>query len=167
MAYKTTLKLEVVKAYGKGMGYRVIAKKYGIGRTTVKRWIDWYQYRGAAGLQKKHSYYTVQFKKSVLDRMWRNQLSCRQVSVLFNIRNDRAVSQWERQYHAGTLDIERRRGRKKMISSKSPADQKPDEERTKEELLDQVKYLRAEVAYLKKLDALIQARKPAVPKKRR
>lgn len=35
---------------------------------------------------------------------------------------------------------------------------KPDELKTQQELLEELLYLRAEVAYLKKLDALIQER---------
>lgn len=41
------------------------------------------------------------------------------------------------------------------------------DERSREELLKENEYLRAEVAYLKKLDALLQAKKPAAQKKKR
>lgn len=43
---------------------------------------------------------------------------------------------------------------------------KPDEERTLEELRQENEYLRAEVAYLKKWNALVQAKKVAAQKKR-
>jgi transposase len=100
--------------------------------------------------------------------MWRKQLSYRQVSALFDLREPGAVSRWERQYHAGTL-TETRRGRKPMPSNESlkPVDVKDGDVCSREELLKQVKYLRAEVAYLKKLEALIQAKKEAAQKKRR
>ncbi|VWB10553.1 HMG-I and HMG-Y DNA-binding domain-containing protein [Burkholderia lata] len=39
--------------------------------------------------------------------------------------------------------------------------------RTREDLLKENEYLRAEVAYLKKLDALLQAKKQAAQKKKR
>jgi transposase len=41
-----------------------------------------------------------------------------------------------------------------------------DEQRPRDELLKELEFLRAENAYLKKLDALIQARKSAVRKPR-
>ena len=43
---------------------------------------------------------------------------------------------------------------------------KPDQEKTQDELLQEVGYLRAEVAYLKKLEALFP-QKTATPKKRK
>ena len=39
--------------------------------------------------------------------------------------------------------------------------------RTQEDLRKENEYLRAEVAYLKKLDALVRAKKQAVPTKRK
>lgn len=62
------------------------------------------------------------------------------------------------------------RGRpKKMPIAKPPT--KPaaqgQDTRTVEELRKENEYLRAEVAYLKKLDALIQAKKAAARKKRK
>ena len=41
-----------------------------------------------------------------------------------------------------------------------------DDTRSHADLLKEVKYLRAEVAYLKKLEALVQAKKQAAQKKR-
>ncbi len=48
-----------------------------------------------------------------------------------------------------------------------PAKATPDDERTREQLIKENEYLRAEVAYLKKLDALVQAKKAAQQKKRK
>jgi transposase len=42
----------------------------------------------------------------------------------------------------------------------------PDENRSQKDLLKELEYLRAENAYLKKLDALIQEKKAAAQKKR-
>ena len=53
------------------------------------------------------------------------------------------------------------------IPTTSSESTKPADTRTREELLDEVEYLRAEVAYLKKLDALIRAKKATALKKKR
>jgi transposase len=56
-----------------------------------------------------------------------------------------------------------------MKTSHSPtleAQQAPDT-RTVEDLRKENEYLRAEVAYLKKLDALVRAKKQAAPSKRK
>ena len=46
-----------------------------------------------------------------------------------------------------------------------PLPEKPLEEMTREELLEEVEYRRAEVAYLKKLRALVQSRQSATKPK--
>jgi transposase len=161
--HETKFKLEVIRDYRRGkQGVQAIARHYGLDHGTVRRWVERYGEHGISGLQKKYSHFSVSFKKSVLKRMWRDQLSHRQVSVLFDLREPGAVSRWERQYHAGTL-TESRRGLKTMPSNESPkpVDAKDDDALSREELLKQVKYLRAEVAYLKKMKALIQAKKEA------
>lgn len=54
------------------------------------------------------------------------------------------------------------------MPAKKPPDKalKPDEELSREELLEALADSRAEIAYLKKRDALIQAKKAAAQKKR-
>ena len=47
------------------------------------------------------------------------------------------------------------------MSKKPPSPLSPDEERSQKELLEELAYLRAENAYLKKLDALIQEEREA------
>lgn len=68
-----------------------------------------------------------------------------------------------RLYHEGGFDAlsPRRRGRpRKMATSlpPKPTDAGSPDERSREELLKENEYLRAEVAYLKKLDALLEAK---------
>lgn len=55
----------------------------------------------------------------------------------------------------------------RMLKPKKPTPSVvPDKQKTPEELLDEIEYLRAEVAYLKKLQALIQERKSNAQKKK-
>lgn len=64
------------------------------------RWVAIYREHGDAGLRrKKSSLYDVKFKMAVLQRMWRDGLSHRQVTALFNIRTAGSVAQWEHLYH--------------------------------------------------------------------
>lgn len=154
-----------------GIGIKSLAARHGVGRTVIRRWVASYREHGSAGLRKKHTHYDAQFKLSVLRRMWRDELSYAQVSALFDIRGAGCVVGWERLYHEGGIDAlsPRRRGRpRKMTASLPPKpteSDKPDE-RSREELLKENEYLRAEVAYLKKLDALL-AKKQAAQKKKR
>jgi transposase len=103
--------------------------------------------------------------------MQRDELSLREVSALYDIRDAGSVARWARLYDEGGINAltPRPRGRpRKMVTSLPP---KPTEagtpdERSREELLKENEYLRAEVAYLKKLDALL-AKKQAAQKKKR
>ncbi len=163
--HEASFKLEVVKDYQiGGKGYRALAQHYGLDHGTVRRWIQRYQQHGIAGLRKKYSHYSAVFKRAALQRMWSEELSYREASALFDLRDPGAISRWERQYHAGTLDVPAEP--KMPTKPPEPAVPQSDETRTREQLLDEVKNLRAEVAYLKKLDALIQAKKLAAQKKR-
>jgi transposase len=140
----------------------------------VGRWIASYRKHGLTGLRKKFSHYTAQFKLSALQRMWKEEWSYNQTAAWFDIRNPGQVGIWERQYHDGGLDAlePRSRGRPKKMTSPPdpPTDQAvplPEDERTREQLLKENIELRAEVAYLKKVDALIQAKRSKLKKKRK
>ncbi|KGB93258.1 transposase family protein [Burkholderia cepacia] len=171
--YDEKFKREVVRRYAPGRyGYKSIAREFGLHPGTVQRWVSSYEQHGAAGLRKKYSRYSAAFKLRVLRRMWRDQLSYRQVAALFNLRGRDAVSGWERQYHEGGLGAlaPKPKGRpRKMptpIPPAKPTDVETKDTLTREALLAELKYLRAEVAYLKKWNALVQAKEAAAQKKR-
>lgn len=167
-------KRTVVQAYLSGVGgYKSLAVKYGVAHSVVQQWVGYYRLHGDAGLRKKFSHYSARFKLSVLLRMWQQELSCSQAAALFELRGGAGVvSNWERRYHEGGLDAlePKPRGRpKKMKTPQTPkrAPVQPQDTRTLEDLRKENEYLRAEVAYLKKLDALVRAKKPVAPIKRK
>ena len=96
--------------------------------------------------------YTAEFKKLVVETMQEEKLSYRETARRFEISDDKRVAAWERIYlEEGPegLAIERR-GRR---SKGRPAKQLPKE--VEEDLLEEVQRLRAEVEYLKNLQALV------------
>ena len=100
---------------------------------------------------KPNKRYTPEFKIKVVETMHREKLSYRETARQFDIPNSR-VTAWERIYleeGAEGLYIERR-GRK---STRRPPKIKKDED-----LIAEVQRLRAENAYLKKLNALVAER---------
>lgn len=172
--YEESFKLEVVRQHLSGsVGIRALASRYGLCRSTVRRWVDGYWQHGQEALRKKYSHYSAAFKLSVLKRMWRQELSLSQVAVLFELRGGAGVvANWQRQYHAHGSDglKPKPRGRpRKMTAPKAPVALPPDGEdtRTLETLRKENEYLRAEVAYLKKLDALVRARRQVAQNKRK
>jgi transposase len=104
--------------------------------------------------------------------MWENRLSITQTAAQFDIRRHSTVGDWERAYREGGVKAltpaPTRRVKKIPIPTAMPTVPADPDMRSREELLAEVAHLRMEVAYLKKLDALVQAReKSAAPKKRK
>ena len=99
--------------------------------------------------------YTGEFKQEVVETMMREKLSYRETAQRFEVSNAHRVISWERIYlEEGPegLYIERR-GR--SSKGRPPKKLKPEVE---EDLLAEVQRLRAENAYLKKLNALVAER---------
>lgn len=94
------------------------------------------------------------------------------MAALFDLRGGNSVvTTCERQYHEGGLDAlkPKPRGRPKTMPAPetlTPLPPDAQDRRPREALLEDVKYLRAEVAYLKKLKALRQEKALAAQKKR-
>lgn len=163
-------KLKVIQDYLSCVdGFRAVAQRHGADESAVPKWVATYQQHGASGIDKKYTHYDTQFKLSVLQRMWNKELSQREAAVVFNIRSAASIGVWERQYYAGGIDAlaPRRRGRPKKMPN-TPIAKPPvvtDQTRTREQLLEEINYLRMENAYLKKLEALVQADKKAAQRK--
>ena len=166
-------KLKVVQEYLEGAaGSNTLAEKYGCQASLVRDWVSLYRAHGEEGLRKKYCSYSAEFKLSVLQHMWDNRLSFGQTAAAFNIRNHSVVGRWERSFREGGFDalIPRPRGRPKQMSAPTtkPEPSSDDEKRTRDELVAELNQLRMENAYLKKLQALVQARQqPTPPKKRK
>jgi transposase len=170
--YDEQFKLKIVQEYLNGpTGDKVMAKRYGVPSSMIKKWAELYRAHGQDGLKKKHSSYSAEFKLSVLQCMWDNAWSFGQTAATFNIRHHAIVGVWERSYREGGFDalIPRPRGRpKQMPAPTTRPDPSPDDEkRTRDELLAELNQLRMENAYLKKLRALVQAKQKATPPTKR
>ena len=99
--------------------------------------------------------YTGEFKQMVVEIMRKEGLSYSEAARQFEINDHKQVAKWERIYlEEGPegLYVERRGRRSK---GRSPKKLKPEVE---EDLLAEVQRLRAENAYLKKLNALVAER---------
>jgi transposase len=103
--------------------------------------------------------------------MWDNQLSMLQTAVKLDIRDHGMVGRWEHAYQDGGVEAlaPHPKGQfKPMATPASEPDRPPDDDkRTRKQLLDEIQQLRMELAYTKKLQALVQARQQQVPQKKR
>ena len=157
--YSYEFKLSIVQHYLQDLGgYRSTSKKFQVDYSAVRKWVASYKLHGAEALMKKSkAKYSPAFKRSVIAHMRANMLSIKQTAAYFSIPAFTTVAHWAKLYESGRIDVSiKRRGRLKVMSKLPQLPEKPPEEMTHQELLAEVRYLRTEHAYLKKLDALIQ-----------
>lgn len=121
---------------------------------------------GEDGLSVKKSKdsYSIDFKLKVILSIINDGFSNREAAKHFQLREHFMISTWLRKYQAHGID-----GLKPKPKGPSKQMPKPqitrtkyaqeDRDKTQEQLLEELAYLRAEVAYLKKRRALIQKQK--------
>lgn len=167
--YTDQQKLLAVQDYQKGLaGLRAIAEAHNVDVSSLRKWVADYRENGMAGIQDmshKRRYFSPEFKLSVVQRIQEEELSCRQAAALFNLRKLDLVAEWVRQYEQGgmeaLMDRRRKESTRKMTLDKLQTDPQPmpDDALSRDQVLAELNRLRAENAYLKKLDALVLANK--------
>nr|WP_301098518.1 helix-turn-helix domain-containing protein [Otariodibacter sp.] len=111
------------------------------------------------------AHYSSEFKLNVLKTMFEQNLSQSEIALKFNISSPALISHWYKAYQQQGMNglIPEPKGRPSM--TKPFITDKPDEEKTLAELKRELEYLRAENAYLKKLDVLLREKKQAEKKR--
>ena len=173
--YSYELKLKIVRENRDGYGRKYLSKKYNIPEGTIHRWIEQYQSFGSSGIEKSmgKTKYSGEFKLSVLKYRQINQLSYRETSEHFNIKNYTTIANWKRKYYEEGIEGLHGFVGKTKKAGDTDMSKKTDKERnlTKSESEELIKlrnrneYLEAENLYLKKLDALIREKKSQTKKK--
>jgi len=143
------------------------ARKIGSHTKPVQRWIGLYKHHGVAGLSNRCRSYTAEFKGQVIGHMLENHLSLTETAAFFGMPNDNTVGSWFKQYEKNgkTGFLRKNRGKNKLMMTKKPKDNKQPSGNSTEERLAALQaeneYLRAENAFLKKLEALVQEERVA------
>jgi len=168
--YRPDLKPEVVERFSAGDGgSKLLARQWSIPEEKIRTWVSRYRLHGIEGLLSKRSTYSAQFKLQVLSHQDREQLSSRQVAAIYDIRNPNQVVVWRRNFDQGGAQAleNRKQGRLNMKPERSCQAPPPMVATdSAQALLEENERLRAEVAYLKKLQALIRLKRSAAPTKR-
>lgn len=161
--YSLDKKLAAINDFHSGMSSTQVMKKYNIkGTATIFEWIRRIDQFGIDGLIYKHekTKFSYSFKIKVL--IWRlnNQASYPNAARHFKIRNPNTIFIWERDLIDGRLNpcLE---GPPKMTNN----DELISKNKYKE-LEEENDYLKAKIAYLEKLDALVQRKKKFPTKKK-
>ena len=160
--YTKAFKLKVIHHYQKGSeGLYPTSQRFGVSRSSLRKWLAQHEHHG---LDNTSQFYSAAFKASVIGYRRIHGTSLMATAVRFNIPSFTTVRQWEILYKEGGIEAlsAKRKGRplkmKPPLKPYAPS-QRPLSELTPDELLREAEYLRAENAYLKKLEALIQQRR--------
>lgn len=142
---------------------------YGVSESLLNRWLILYRQLGSRGLEPKQNHsFSPAFKLKVLRAIEKQGLSLSQACIEFSIGSDASILNWQRQWKEFGLAglANKPKGRKPMDKPKYAKKLKFKHPLTREqELLLELESLRAENAYLKKLQALIQAEEEANKRK--
>jgi transposase len=152
--YNVEDRLAAVIAVEKGESISEVARRYQMSQQVISRSLGLYRQHGKAGLSSRGTIWSIEQKYQILKYMHENHLSCKETSIKFGISGSGTVWEWERRYLENGIN-----GLENKKKDRRPRTKKPKQPLTREEeLLAEIEYLRAENAYLKKLNALVAER---------
>ncbi|OJF68331.1 transposase [Alteromonas sp. V450] len=143
-----------------------LGPKFEVRPNLIRYWSQVYRINGAESFTHKQRPYSFEFKIHVLKTMSVHNWSLTYTSAYFDLSSPGILFQWQKLYaHEGITRLKPQKiGRPRVINHSSTP--KPSSEMTEKELREELDYLRAENAVLKKLEALAQARKKKTKTKR-
>jgi transposase len=166
--YDYAFKLECVelvlkKRYSDGY----VSRLKQIPRWNVRKWVSFYKAYGEIGLLPRiNQTYSADFKLKALKSIEKESLSLMQAGIRFNVPNISIILKWKKDFaNFGLEGLQpKQKGRPASMSDYKGKKSKSEKPSTREEeLLKENERLRCENELLKKLQALIQARKNPKP----
>ena len=166
--YDYTFKLECVELVLKkhySDGY--VSKLKQIPRWNIRKWVSFYKAYGKNGLLPRiNRSYSAAFKLKVLRTIEKESLSLMETGIKFNIPNISIISKWKKDFANFGIEALQPKPKGRPISMSDYKRKKTKSEKPltrEEELLKENERLRCENELLKKLQALIQARRNPKP----
>jgi transposase len=147
------------------MSTSVVAKGLNTAHAVVQRWVAIYKEFGIDGLSMKSGKYSGDFKVHVVEYIHENSISLFHGAAHFGIPGDSTVGNWERIYYEEGPEAlyKDNRGRKQKMTKDNIKKPKMPKQ-LEDDLIAEVQYLRMENEYLKKLNALVQAKEKSAKK---
>ena len=171
MKYTDKQRLKAVQAYMTGNhGLRATAGKQGVGFDSLRLWVAAYREHGEAGVKERTQklQYAPELRLEIVNRIRDEGLSYRQAAAIYGIRRFDLIAIWQRAYAKSGLEglTPMRPGPRKRTDAVEGETIKPpdDAARSRQDLLDELRQLRMEVAYLKKARALVRSKSPSPSK---
>lgn len=152
----------VKKVLNEHISVRSASKLIGADHMQVKYWVSMYERYGKSGLQSGKINYTGEFKNNVIADLYKNNLTLYDTALKYAMPTPSTVLTWKRLYDAhGSAALYNSNqiwnGAMKTVKPKKDKNNISIDPKTKA-LQRELEYLKAENAYLKKLQALVQER---------
>ena len=160
-------KLAAVQRYVNGKeSSRKVAADIGVSHRYLLTWVKQYEHNGVEAFVKRYTNYTKQFKLDVLNYMTEHGTSLNETAAIFNIGASSCIRNWKKQFETLGEDAlqPKKKGRPSMKKESAKQSKKVVTEGSTAALQARIQQLEMENAYLKKLNALVQA-KEASPRK--
>ena len=155
MIYSPTVALNICQGIERGeRSGASYGRLYGIDVKEISLWLTLYRFYGASVFDMEPTYSHEEQMKIAADKV-KNGLTLAQTCVKYKILHRSSLRNWIRQYKACRVEPMSAKNKKKKTVSSAP-----DEATTHIRKLEQeLHYVKAENAYLKKLQALMQSTK--------
>lgn len=165
--YNFDFKLRLVTLIQQGK-YSIdgLSKREGLRKSNLQFWLKLYEYYGEQGLRGvAQKSFTIEEKIFIIQEYQQSGLSLMETSVKYRISNPSVLLTWKNKFQSnGASGLQDTRGRpnktttsNKMIKKTTIPGIKPSMSEV-EKLRIENEYLRAELDYLKKLEALAQSK---------
>ncbi|KZN99250.1 hypothetical protein A4244_19405 [Bacillus badius] len=154
--YSLQTKLNAVHDFLNGYeSYKTVADKHNVDMTLLKEWVRRFEKQGPSAFEVSYTNYPIEFKMDVLTYMNETGASTVEAAAVFNIPSSAVVRKWRQLFVTQGIDAlqPKKKGRQSMKNKKEK--NKPTVG-SEEALRAENEQLRMEIAYLKKLHALIQ-----------
>lgn len=161
--YNRAFKLEIAKR-AQLEASNELSLRFKVSSRQIRYWSSVYRLNGLNSFLHSDYPYTRGFKIKVLTAMRTNDWSLGYTSAYFDLSSPGVLFQWQNLYSREGISrlTPQKKGKTRMHNNAS--EPKPSEQMTEKELREELDYLRAENAVLKKLEALTQAKKKKVKK---
>ncbi len=153
--------MAIKKVLEEGWSIRSAARLINANHRQVGFWLSTYEKYGSLRPARKHGSYSADFKRKVVSDIVRNSLTLQEAALKYGLPCASAVRSWKERYRmygdAAYIDKPPSAQKTKMSENKKGRN-KTGKTAELDSLRKEVEYLRAENAYLKKLQALVRAR---------